>query len=627
VPFCLGIFCEFFFNTHFPWLISSGIVLFVALIFYIIKKYQFLPLTAFLFMQLGYFGMFLNNPAEEAEPIGAEYYQLRILETSDTRKEWNKGLAHIEYGYTEGKPTEKIDQNVLFYTDSNSIKLLSEGDVILLSSALSKIENKGNPGEFNSTLYWKSKNTSLLTFFNFDDFSIVNNQPTTFKKSIQESLVDILNQNLPQNQIGIAKALFLGDKSSLDYETTSAFSAAGAMHLLAISGLHIGLMILVLMQFFRVFSKVISKIQALIFIIILIWFYAFIIGFPPSVVRSVFMFSLISLGSVLGSQKSQLNLLCFSALVLLLIHPWYLFDIGFQLSYAAMFGIFFTYTPIQQFIPLKNRVLKFLWNGTALGLAAQVFTIPLCIYYFHQFPNYFALTNLGIIIISGLLITFGIALFLFSWSPLFALITGTVLSGLLFVLIYFIQWIEQLPGAVAKGFLLSEMELFIFYALLCCILVMSSKKLSTVLKYVLIVGLFTGISFHRYHNINSNHLLFFNNSKLSFALHIDQDIYFFYDDEENNKMKYDRLLDTYERSYPGKIHLISIKDKNIDMKINGRKLKIEALKKRKKITFNRKCYTIEYDNTAKPNPELKQIGMPWVKGLNTTLNKSIIYPF
>jgi len=578
-------------------------------------------------MQLGYFGMFLDNPAEEAEPIEAEYYQLSILETSDTRKEWNKGLAHIEYGYTEGKPTEKIDQNVLFYTDSNSIKLLSEGDVILLSSALSKIENKGNPGEFNSTLYWKSKNTSLLTFFIFDDFSIVNNQPTTFKKSIQESLVEILNQNLPQNQIGIAKALFLGDKSSLDYETTSAFSAAGAMHLLAISGLHIGLMILVLMQFFRVFSKVISKIQALIFIIILIWFYAFIIGFPPSVVRSVFMFSLISLGSVLGSQKSQLNLLCFSALVLLLVHPWYLFDIGFQLSYAAMFGIFFTYTPIQQFIPLKNRLLKFLWNGTALGLAAQVFTIPLCIYYFHQFPNYFALTNLGIILISGLLISFGIGLFVFSWSPFVALIMGTVLSGLLFVLIYFIQWIEQLPGAVAKGFLLSEMELFIFYAILICAVIIISKKLSAVIKYVVIVGLFAGISFHRYQNINSNHLLFFNNSKLTFALHIDQDIYFFYDDEENNKMKYSRLLETYEKSYPGRIHMTSIKNKNLQMSVNGKEVKIEALKNQKKITFNQKCYTIEYENTAQPDPELKQIGMPWVKGLNTTLNNAIIFPF
>ena len=252
-------------------------------------------------MQLGYFGMFLNNPAEEAEPIKAEYYQLSILETSDTRKEWNKGLAHIEYGYTEGKPTEKIDQNVPFYTDSNSIKLLSEGDVILLSSALSIIENKGNPGEFNSTLYWKSKNTSLLTFFNFDDFSIVNNQPVTFKDYVQRSLVEVLNNNLPQSQIGLAKALFLGDKSSLDSETRNAFSAAGAMHLLAISGLHIGLMILVLMQFFRIFSKVFSRIQALIFIISLIWFYAFIIGFPPSVVRSVFMFSLISLGSVLGN--------------------------------------------------------------------------------------------------------------------------------------------------------------------------------------------------------------------------------------------------------------------------------------------------------------------------------------
>ena len=578
-------------------------------------------------MQLGYFGMFLQNPAAEADPVEAEYFQLKILETSNTRKEWNKGLARIEYAYTEGKPTEKIDQNVLFYTDSNSIKLLSEGDVILLSSVLSIIENKGNPGEFNSTLYWKSKNTSLLTFFNFTDFSIVNNKPTTFKKTIQESLVDILNENLPPDKIGIAKALFLGDKSSLDYETSSAFSAAGAMHLLAISGLHIGLMILVLMQFFRVFSKVISKIQALIFIILLIWFYAFIIGFPPSVVRSVFMFSLISLGSVLGSQKSQLNLLCFSALVLLLIHPWYLFDIGFQLSYAAMLGIFFTYTPIKQFIPLKNSILKFLWNGTALGLAAQVFTIPLCVYYFHQFPNYFALTNLGIILISGLLISFGIGLFLFSWSPYLALIMGAALSSLLFLLIYFIQWIEQLPGAVAKGFLLSEFGLFLFYVILICTVIIISKKLSVVIKYAVIVGLFIGISIHRYQNINSNHLVFFNNTHLSFALHVDQEIYFFYDDYEENEMKYSRLLETYEKSYPGRIHMTSIKNKNLQMSVNGKEVKIEALKDQKKISFNQKCYTIEYENTTQPDPELNQIGMPWVKGLNTTLNKAILYPF
>ena len=435
------------------------------------------------------------------------------------------------------------------------------------------------------------------------------------------------HQYLPKNQAGLAKALFLGDKSSLSTETTNAFSAAGGMHLLAISGLHIGLMIVVLLNFFRFFSRIISRYQATMIVLLFIWIYAYLIGFPPSVVRSVFMFSLITMGSLMGSQNNQINLLCFSAIILLLINPWYLFDIGFQLSYLAMAGILLTYSSIRLFIPFKNKIVRFLWNGTALGLSAQIFTVPLCLYYFHQFPNYFALTNLGIILISGVLISLVASLFFFSWSPLLCIGIGTVLSLLLYTLVYFVHWIEHLPGSVAKGFDFSTVDLTLFYIIIISVLLLVFLRKYYVLKYLIIAATLAGIAYHRYENLNQKHLIIFNNNKLSLAIHTGNHIYFFYDDTSQNEYKYHRLLEAYERCYPGEIELFSIKDKNIELLIDKEKLSITHLKDQMEVLFDGKTYKIEYDNKCKPNPNINQIGMPWVKGLNTTLNKSLIIPF
>lgn len=628
VPFCLGIVIQFNLKSVLIWLIASVILFVGSVILSALNKLKFYPFTIFLLMQLGYFSMYLQNSSTNLSiPKETSYYQLKIIESSNTNKNWNKGIAEIQYIYTGGNQIKKVNQNLLFYTDSNTCKLLSEGDIVLVSCEISKIRNKGNPGEFNASMYWKSKKILYLTFFDNTDFTFVKNKPTSYKRSVQKSLEAILQKNLPPEQIGLTKALFLGDKSSLDTETTNAFSAAGAMHLLAISGLHIGLMILVLLQLFRLFSKFVSKHQATALVLVFIWLYAYLIGFPPSVVRSVFMFSLISLGALSGSQNNQLNLLCFSAIILLLVNPWFLFDIGFQLSYSAMLGILLTYNSIRMFFQIKNRILKFLWNGTALGLSAQIFTIPLCLYYFHQFPNYFALTNLGIIIISGILISLGAGLFMFSWSAILSITIGTALSILLYLLVYFVQWIEYLPGSVAKGFNFEESEVILFYSLIVLILFLIRKGSLNPFKYLLILFVLFGISTHRYHNLNHKHLILFNNNKLSLAIHSGNHIYFFYDDETQNEYKYQRLLESYQRCYPGNIEMYSIKNKNMELTIANKKLSINTIKDNKSIFFNGKSYSIEYNNTTKPNPKVKQIGMPWVKGLHTTLNKAIIYPF
>ena len=159
-----------------------------------------------------------------------ELYQLKILEKSNAQKTWNKGLAKIEFVQNE-QGLQKVDRNILFYTDQESIELISEHDVILVSCKVTSIKNKGNPGEFNSELYWESKQTDLLTFFDFSDFSILKNHPITLKNSIQQSLNSVIEKYIPESQSGLAKALFLGDKSNLRTETPQAFSTAGGMHL------------------------------------------------------------------------------------------------------------------------------------------------------------------------------------------------------------------------------------------------------------------------------------------------------------------------------------------------------------------------------------------------------------
>jgi len=571
--------------------------------------------------------MYLNHSSHEVE-LSSEvsYYQIKILETGNTRKTWNKGLAEIQYEYSEQNQVRAVSEKLLFYTDSNSIKLISEGDILLLSSKISQIKNKGNPGEFDAMLYWKSKKTYLLSFFDYTDFSILKNEPVTHKRAMEKALIEIIDKNLPKSQIGLAKALFLGDKSALSTEVTNSFSAAGAMHLLAISGLHIGLMILVLMNVFRVFSKFINKYQATCIVILFIWFYAYLIGFPPSVVRSVFMFSLITLGSLFSAQNNQLNLLCFSAVILLLLNPWYLFDIGFQLSYLAMLGILITYKRIQHFFHFRNKIIRFLWNGTALGLSAQIFTVPLCLYYFHQFPNYFVLTNLGIILISGILISLGAGLFLFSWSPLLSIGIGFALSSLLFLLVYFIELIEHLPGSVSKGFELSEFELISIYFLIIVLVLSAIYRAFPVLKYLLTLLILLTLSFHRYNHLNNNHLILFNENKLCFAIHTKNHIYFFYDDLIKNEYKYQRLMESYEKCYPGKISAVSIKDKNITTTFKNNKIALQSIDDNKYLILNDNNYQIVYDNSDYDFKEVNQIGMPWVQGLKITLNKAIMIP-
>lgn len=140
--------------------------------------------------------------------------------------------------------------------------------------------------------------------------------------------------------LAIALALILGDKSLIDSEITASFTNTGAMHVLAVSGLHIGIIMQILMVVFSQFPRFISKRKAIFTVVVLMWFYAFITGLSPSVLRAVFMFSVLVVAQLMGKNYSAINTLFFTGFVLIFINPFTLFDIGFQLSFLAMLGIF-----------------------------------------------------------------------------------------------------------------------------------------------------------------------------------------------------------------------------------------------------------------------------------------------
>ena len=587
---------------------------------------QYLFYFIFLFLELGFFSIrisntkphdFLNNEIHEV--------QCKIIELPSGDKKWNKGVAQIQQIFRESQKPFVSKQKLLFYTDKETSLKLGQGDIILVKSQIQKINNKGNPGEFNASYYWGSKDTYYLSFFTNSDFSVILNSKVRIKDVIKDKILKNLKKHVSKKHLGIVQALFLGDKSSLEQETRYSFSAAGAMHLLAISGLHIGLFIWIIFGFLRLFSKFIRRNAALIIALIFIWLYAYLIDFPPSVLRSVLMFSILSLGYFIRGIKNQLNILLFSATILLLINPMYLLDIGYQLSYSAMLGITLCYRGISQSIRFTNSFLNFFWGATALCLSAQLFTFPACLYYFHQFPNYFVLTNLGIVIFAGIIVGVGGAFIILSQLAFLPEKIAYLLSILLALLITFIEWVEHLPGSLSKGFMLGEIELVLL--ILCCFGLYWNLIHKRRLLLGSVIGLFicSIIALNHNRQLSSKHLVLFNTNKFSCALHFKNTTYFFHDNLPSKK--YLPLLSDYDKCYPGKLNIMNLKNKNITASTHGPTIKFSWTENGLLLNINDHNYNICYSQKEVLNSGNDKIGLAWIEGAQIRLNKAYFFNF
>ena len=591
-----------------------------------LKKWSFLIGLASLFFFLGYLTIYLfcSHSFQLEEFEKSANFKMKVIEFQPKKDGWSKGIGEVTLLESKKKKNERI----VFYCQANAV--FDVNDYLLVQSDLIPILNKGNPGEFDMELFWKTKGIRNMSFIDDNSFKLLDRLERTFFQefiySLQTSFNEMLESHLEGENLAVAKAIILGDKSMLDSETKNSFSATGAMHVLAVSGLHIGLILQIMMEVAKFFSRFISRKRAVLSILILLWIYSILTGFSPSVIRSIFMFTILVLAQFFGKEQNNINSLFFSAFVLLLFQPMFLFDIGFQLSYLAMVGIYTLYRPIESWYQPKNKIIKYFWQGTAVGFAAQCMTVPLTLYYFHQFPNYFTIANLGLMVVSGLVLGLGIALFALHYIPLIGKLTGFLLMISIAGMLWFIQWVEHLPGAVAYGFNLPFIFVPIISILTFFLVKITSNRLIWKITAVAFsISLILTIYF-RWNSLNDSHICVLNQNKLSLIVKNKNQLICLYNDDYQDLEKIKFTAESYLKCFPGKIQYISFRNKNMNLEISKHKLNI--MKENSDFILKIDNQKFRFVHSEKSTNKLtpNTFFMPWIENSKSLNKGAIILP-
>jgi competence protein ComEC len=297
------------------------------------------------------------------------------------------------------------------------------------------------------------------------------------------------------NRLSVLVAISLGDKSYLEKSLKNNYAGAGAMHILAVSGLHVGIVYLIFSALFSLLKlgdKVHNRILKGVILLIVVWGFAIITGLSPSVQRAACMFSFLIVADIVNRHSIALNSIAASAFFILLINPMMIFEVGFQLSYAAVFGIVWMHPIIYSWLSPKYWLLDKAWSLIVVSIAAQLATLPFTLYYFHQFPNWFLLTNLGVIplafvIVSGAIIV-GFLLTIFSN----AFFLEYLLEAALWLLNYFIGSLSRLPYFVTEGIWISSLSalLIAIFILLLGVYLQNMKAKWFLLSLATLTGVF-----------------------------------------------------------------------------------------------------------------------------------------
>jgi competence protein ComEC len=422
----------------------------------------------------------VEEPATKAKSINLKVEVLEVLTT-----EWDEASGKVNLYIDQVKGSE-----IVF------------GDILLIKGSPNLTEGPKNPGEFDFRNHLVYNNIFHQQFVG-EDFHFIDHEVFWWQKPLEYSIkarnycAALLRKQIEDEDArAVLLAITLGVKDELDNDLQASFSAAGAMHVLAVSGLHVGIIYGIILLFFKRIKLNSWKRRwwmAAISILFL-WAYAFITGLSPSVLRAVTMFSFVAIAKAKNTNSSIYNTLAASAFVLLCWNPYLIMSVGFQLSYLAVFGIVYLQPRFYRMLDLNNYWLDKIWEISCVSLAAQIATAPLSILYFHQFPTYFLFSNLFVIpaafamLILGLLVlTFGNIPYLgdaINWlSERFVVLVNKMVFG-----------VRQIPGSTIEGIHLTTLETWLVYAAILMLISLFAIKKFKYLNWSLVFCLAFAIS-------------------------------------------------------------------------------------------------------------------------------------
>lgn len=404
--------------------------------------------------------------------LSSEEYIIQVTELPKEKPNSIQVIAEVQQVIDSSLQVTKTNGLVLLYfaKDSLSTQIL-QGDKLIISSLLNDINEPVNPGQFNYKLYLSFNQIYQQGYVQEGNFEKIDSESfgiMKFAAQCRNDLLSILKENgLAGDELAVASALILGYKDDLGDELKHSYSSAGATHVLAVSGLHVGIIYLVLNFLFSLFDKNDKyNVTKSLLLILALWAYATLTGLSPSVMRAATMFSFVAAGGIFKKKTSTYNTLATSAFVLLIYNPYLIMEVGFQLSYLAVLGIVYFQSIIYKRIYFKRKLPDYIWKITSVSIAAQLTTFPLGLLYFHQFPSYFFISNLVVIPGAMFIIGLGIAIFIFGAIPYVGTFLGLVLSKFILLMNSFIISIDTLPYSLIEGISISIKECWLIYVII-----------------------------------------------------------------------------------------------------------------------------------------------------------------
>lgn len=485
LPILIGIFLFNILSIPFQTHLIICIVLFLGLMIshFTISNNLSKTINAVIIYLLVFFigGLMISNKKLENQKthytkFKSEYAKGIISKALEEKDKSYKTVVEITQVIDSSNKQQIANGNLLIYIQKDSaLKHLEIGDEILFKLNSTLVERPKNPGQFDYRNYLEHKSIFQQQYITKDAIILIQKHKALYIKRISDNIgkyvQNILRTYIPKKEnFALADGILLGHRADIDVELYNAFAYTGIMHILSVSGLHVGIiyaMLLFLLSFIKDKNKKI-KIAKFIVTFFCIWLFAFVTGLSSACVRAAILFSLLNFGKLNKEHVSNLNLLAGAALLQILIDPNNVYDIGFQLSYLAMLGLFTFYKPIHSIFYSKYKLANWTWNLWSASIAAQCFTVPLSIYYFGNFPTYFLFANIFAIPLSAVILWLSVALIPMSFIPVLAKVIGWLASLVISTFIQLTYFISNLPLGKLFNLYISKWQLLLLFIGVFC---------------------------------------------------------------------------------------------------------------------------------------------------------------
>lgn len=552
----LGICCQFYTDCwDFGIVIFLGILLFLFICGYFLRKTLFFVfITWGTFFLIGILTVYCADTTKDNN-----YFEKFYGTTSTAIVEIDKVLKPGSYHHKFVAEVFQIDHHkttgtVLLNIEKDSLlSLFKVGDHIALKNIFSTIKTPSNLHQFNYKKYLVKQGIHLQVYTTKQEILLLEPTSLSFLGVIHNIRLKIQQSlqlyGFSGDELAVINALLLGQRQDISKELIEQYSKAGAIHILAVSGLHVGIILWMLSFFLKPlerFEK--GKIIKLIGMILFLWFFALLAGMSASVTRAVTMFSAIAIGLFYNKRNAVEHSLIFSMFILLLCKPMFLFDVGFQLSYLAVFGIIWIQPMLYKLWKPRFYLLDKVWQLMTVSTAAQFGVLPLSLFYFHQFPGLFFVSNLLIIPFLGTILCVGIIVLILSTLAILPGYLVNIYGGIISILNKVVAFIATQEAFLFSDIYFSGEKMFVSYIVMIVGFQFFLKKnIKSFLLFLSSIIIFNCVLiFEKYNIEHKNEFVVFHKSRNSVLGKRSGDLLEVYHDMDSLAITTQTLLENYK---------------------------------------------------------------------------------